>query len=127
MIKKLRINELKLSFGERDHPYAALHTPDGVISCMIDTGFSLGLVLPKKFSRLVQQTTSLPADLVLGNGELIVSNAYLFDLYHQQKHLGMISSFLFDQPVGLVGVEFLRLWGQKLCLDWNTQRAEFLP
>ena len=109
------------------HPYLKLKVklPKGrkwlAIECLIDTGFSGGLVLPLKYQKYFPENEFIEAHYLLAdNSEITVDTTYTFvDFEGNKKEVAVV--FMGDNQ-GLVGVEFLDQ--MKFCLDLKQKTAE---
>ncbi len=85
------------------------------IDCYIDTGFSGGLSLPKKYKHLFKGSRPISfLDYRLGDGSLKTFEIYNIKIKFIDKEK-IISAFFTDGKDALVGIEFLT--GFKFTLD----------
>ncbi|MDP1721848.1 MAG: hypothetical protein Q8L37_01430 [Candidatus Gottesmanbacteria bacterium] len=84
------------------------------IDCLIDTGFSGGLVLPESYKSQMKQEPIGYQEYELADGTIV-----LFTVYNVQVRYGKtikrVSAFFTKSSEGLVGIEFLT--GLKFVLD----------
>ena len=91
------------------------------IDCLIDTGFSGGLVLPKKFKESFLEDEFIEARFVLANGSEIMAEASYTKVRYKKIEKEVAVVFMGDSE-GLVGVEFLDQ--MKFCLDLKKNKVE---
>jgi len=111
------------------HPFVKLGVdlPKGgrvAIDCLIDTGFSGGLVLPKEFQTHFPQNGFIESHFTLANGsEVVVDTTYTTVKYNsREKEVAVV--FMGDSEA-LVGVEFLDQ--MRFCLDLKEYKVELDP
>lgn len=110
------------------HPFLTLEVklPSGkwvVVECLIDTGFSGGLVLPEKFKNEFSPDEFIEARFVLANGLEVVAGATYTAVRHDgdrnEKEVAVVFMGATDS---LVGVEFLD--NMRFCLDLKKNKVE---
>lgn len=109
------------------HPFVKLKVklPKGnkwtQIECLIDTGFSGGLVLSLSFQKFFPNNEFIEARYLLAdNSEITVDTTYtLIEYSGRKKEVAVV--FMGDSQ-GLVGVEFLDQ--MKFCLDLKKRTVE---
>lgn len=108
------------------HPFVKLGVdlPKGGrvdINCLIDTGFSGGLALPKEFQSHFPQDELIESRFNLANGsEIAVDTTYTTVEYNSQKK--EVAVVFMGDSEALVGVEFLDQ--MRFCLDLKNYEAE---
>jgi len=109
-----------------NHPFVKLsvHFPSGDavdINCLVDTGFSGGLALPKKFQSHFPQDEFIESRFSLADGsEVGVDTTYTAVEYEgQKKEVAVV--FVGDSEA-LVGIEFLDQ--MRFCLDLKNHKAD---
>jgi len=109
------------------HPFLKLKVkfPDRknwiTIECLIDTGFSGGLVLPLSYQKNFPNNEFIEARYLLAdNSEITVDATFtLVEFSGKKKEVAVV--FMGDTQ-GLVGVEFLNQ--MKFCLDLRKNKVE---
>lgn len=104
-------------FGLRNSPRLRLDVSFSswkAVDCLIDTGFSGGLVLPESYESQIKQGPIGYQEYELADGTIV-----LFTVYNLQVRYGKttkrVSAFFTKSSEGLVGIEFLT--GFKFVLD----------
>lgn len=105
--------KVKLPKGNRWHE----------IECLIDTGFSGGLVLPSTFKDFFPNNEFIEAHYLLANNsEIIVDTTFtLIEFSGRKKDVAVV---FMGENQGLVGVEFLDQ--MKFCLDLKKRKVELI-
>lgn len=110
------------------HPFLTVKVklPSGkwiIVECLIDTGFSGGLVLPEKFKRKFSSDEFIEAHFVLANGLEVAADATYttvrYDRNNNEKEAAVVFMGASDS---LVGVEFLD--NMRFCLDLKKNKVE---
>jgi|SRR3989344_153067 len=109
------------------HPFLELKVflPKGnkwiTLQCLIDTGFSGGLVLPIRFQNYFPENEFIEAHFLLAdNSEVTVNTTFsLIEYSGNKKDVAVV--FMGDTQ-GLVGVEFLDQ--MRFCLDLRKNKVE---
>lgn len=108
------------------HPFVKLviNLPKGgqaSVGCLVDTGFSGGLALPKEFQSHFPQDEFIESRFNLANGsEIAVDTTYTTVEYNgRKKEVAVV--FIGDSEA-LVGVEFLDQ--MRFCLDLKNYTAD---
>lgn len=108
------------------HPFIrlAVKPPRGKwlkVECLIDTGFSGGVVLPEKFKSFFSRDKFVEAHFVLANGSEVTADATYTKVRYEHNEKEITVVFMGDSD-GLVGVEFLDKI--RFCLDLKTNKVE---
>lgn len=92
-----------------------------IIECLIDTGFSGGLVLPLSLREYFPSNEFIEAHFVLAdNSEITVDSTFtLVEFNGRRKEVAVV---FMGENQGIVGVEFLNQ--MKFCLDLKKNRVE---
>lgn len=90
------------------------------VECLIDTGLSGGLSLPKEFRDYFQSRDFFEAHLKLADGSEVTVDAALTKIKFENKIKEIDVIFMGDSEA-LVGIEFLDQ--MKFCLDLREQKV----
>jgi hypothetical protein len=124
-MNQLYLFDPQLSFGEGDHPYceAGFSVVSSRVSCLLDTGFTLGFAFSKRSIKKFGYTNGYSMTLLLGNNMPINAMVFIADLIVQiqgvDKLLGQTSVvFMSKEGAPLIGIETMRLLSP-IGLDWK--------
>ncbi len=112
-MNKILFDSFTFDFGQGDHLYFhPVINNVKKVSFLVDTGFTLGIVLPNSYMREFGFVGGYMTKLVLATRKYVSGIVFLVDIVLAGNKINQKVSFLFmnniEEP--LVGVEFLRIF-----------------
>lgn len=117
------LDSYSFDFGYADHLYFhPVINKSKMPPFLVDTGFSLGIVLPSNYIKDFGFVGGYMTKLVLATEKYVSGMVFLVNITIDEKVIDQKVSFLFMNSISepLIGVEFLRIFND-LSISWKNK------